>query len=260
MSVNQQSKRTRNAHTQSAVDFYENKLQSNPTMPKYNQYLAAIVASEGNNDRAMHHYRRAVDCSPGDVMIRNDLALHMAKQGDPSRGAKELKKATILVDEQPTLHMNLGALHARQGHYREAFEHARRSRDLRPEIPMNLRNIAKLQNITGDSRSALETNLRAIELERAGLHCGQVNTQVYRAAAVQSISKGNREQALQLVREARQIGGQHYVSPTTSRTNEVLGKILQRKGDMVEQIEREAREKEEKERELLLKKKSGAKN
>lgn len=119
---------------------------------------------------------------------------------------------------------------------------------------MNLRNLARLQNLTGDSRTALATNLEAIELEKKGYHGGYINTDVYRSSAVQSVTKGDQEQALQLVREARKIEGKLYQSPTTDRTNEIVAKIMQRKGDKVRQIEKEAKEKEERDRAVLLRK------
>lgn len=119
---------------------------------------------------------------------------------------------------------------------------------------MNLRNLAKLQNLTGDSRTALTTNLQAIELEKKGYHNGYINTDVYRASAVQSVTKGDKEQALQLVRDARKLEGKLYQSPTTDRTNEIVAKIMQRKGDKISQIEKEAKEKEERDRAVLFRK------
>ena len=246
----------RSIHAQAAVDFYERKLVDNPTMPKYNQYLAAIVDSEGDRKKAESLYRTAVECSPGDVMIRNDFALNLHRQGQQSTAKRELQKALLVMEEQPTVHMNLGAVHARRGEYKEAMEHCRRARNARENFPMNLRNLAKIQSVTGDTRGALRTNMEAIQLERAGVHGGRVNTDVYRAAAVQHVSKGDVEGALQLVRDARRIGGVHYVSGTTERTNDIIAKLLHRKGNMVEQIEREAKEKEERDRALLLKKKA----
>lgn len=77
---------------------------------------------------------------------------------------------------------------------------------------------------------------------------------LYRSSAVQSVTKGDQEQALQLVREARKIEGKLYQSPTTDRTNEIVAKIMQRKGDKVRQIEKEAKEKEERDRAVLLRK------
>lgn len=246
----------RPAYAQAAVDFYEQKLIDNPTMPKYNQYLAAIADSEGDKERAGQLYRTAVGCSPGDVMIRNDYALHLQKHGEQKYAERELKKALLIVEEQPTIHMNLGAVYARRGDYQSAMEHCKRAKEVRTNVPMNLRNLAKVQSVTGDTRSALRTNMEAIRLEQQGLHGGRINTDVYRAAAVQHVSKGDTEGALQLVRDARLIGGKHYVSPTTARTNEIIGKLLMRKGNMVEQIEREAKEKEDRDRALLLRKKA----
>lgn len=239
---------------QQAIDFYETKLLDNPHMAKNNNNLAVLMDTKGKTKQAEELYRHALDSTPNNVMIRNDYALHLARMKEYKLATKEFEKGLIVVEEQPTLHMNMGAVQARTGKYDEAFQHAQRARELRPELPMNLRNLAKLQNLTGDSRTALATNLEAINLERQGYHGGYINTDVYRASAVQSVTKGDKDQALQLVREARLLEGKLYQSPTTQRTNELIAQIIQRKGDKVRQIEKEAKEAEDREKDILLRK------
>lgn len=242
-----------------AVSFYENKLIDNPTMPKYNHNLAVLMDAQGKKEHAGELYKQALSATPNNVMIRNDYAIYLAKKQEYLLATKELEKGLLVVEEQPTLHANLCAIHARTGKFDEALEHARRARQLRPELPMNLRNLARIQNHTGDSKTALELNLEAINLEKKGYHGGYINTDVYRSAAIQSISKGEKEQALQLVREARSIEHKLYQSPTTERTNEIIAKIMKRKGDKLSQIEKEAKEAEERERAIMKRKKATGK-
>jgi tetratricopeptide (TPR) repeat protein len=244
---------------QDAINFYEYKLFDNPTMPKYNHNLAALMEGKGRIERAGELYRHALSAAPNNVMTRNDYAMHLAKKQEYLLATKELQKGLLIVEEQPTLHANLCAIHARTGKYDEAVQHAKRARELRPELAMNLRNLARIQNLTGDSRTALAMNLEAINLEKQGHHGGYVNTDVYRSAAIQSISKGETEQALQLVRDARAIERKLFQSPTTERTNEILAKIMQRKGDQMQQIEKEAKEQEERDRAVLRRKKATGK-
>jgi tetratricopeptide (TPR) repeat protein len=242
-----------------AITFYEDKLSDNPNMSKYNHNLAAIMQTKGNSERAGELYRQAIASAPNNVMTRNDYALHLAKKQEYLLATKELQKGLLIVEQQPALHANLTAVHGRLGQYDEAIEHAKRARELRPEMAMNLRNLAKIQNHIGDSRTALTMNLQAIELEKKGHHGGYLNTDVYRAAAIQSISKGDQEQALQLVREARQLEQKLFQSPTTDRTNEIIAKITQRKGDKIRQIEKEAKETEERDRLVLRRKRATGK-
>jgi tetratricopeptide (TPR) repeat protein len=242
-----------------AIQFYEHKLSENPNMSKYNHNLAAIMSQtkgNGNDERADELYRHALTVAPNNVMTRNDYALHLSKKQEYLLATKELQKGLLIIESQPTLHANLCAIQSRLGQYDEALQHAKRARELRPEMAMNLRNLAKIQNHIGDSRTALAMNLEAIELEKKGHHGGYVNTTVYRSAAIQSISKGEQEQALQLVREARQLEQKCYQSPTTERTNEIMAKIIQRKGDKIRQIEKEAKETEERDRLILRRKRA----
>lgn len=256
-----------------AISYYQQKLLENPTMPKYNHHLAILLTKQqqqqqqkqpNKQEQAAEYYRKALEASPNNVMIRNDYALFLHHNRQPQEpqpdknslaACNELKKGLLIVEKQPILHSNLCALYARTGRYQEAMQHAKRSSELRPEYPMNIRNLAKIQNLTGDSRTALAMNLRAIDLEKQGHHGGYINTDVYRAAAIQSIAKGETEQALQLVREARGIERKLYQSSTTERTNEIIAKIMQRKGDQIQQIEKEAKEQEERDRAVLRRKK-----
>jgi hypothetical protein len=123
---------------------------------------------------------------------------------------------------------------------------------------MNLRNLAKIQNHIGDSRTALATNIEAIRQERVN-HSGFINTNVYRKAAVQSVTKGEQEQALQLVREVRSLEGKLFQSPTTERTTEILAKLLQRKGDVLDRIKKENSDAQERDAILAYRKRVGAK-
>jgi hypothetical protein len=99
--------------------------------------------------------------------------------------------------------------------------------------------------------------LESIRLERAGITGGRVNTEAFRNAAKQSFARGMREQALNLIQEARVHEGKVYKSDTTIRTNEIISKIMHRKGDAVKQIEAEQKEKEDRDANIVLTRKQG---
>jgi Tfp pilus assembly protein PilF len=225
-----------------AVQFYRAKLENNPEMPKYNHNLATLMAAEGNLEEAKYLYKNALTAAPNNNFVRNDYALFLAKNESPDAGIHELRKTLLMKDEQPAIHLNLAVLYSQKGDSKMAMEHAQRARFLNPLNPMGLRNLARLQNASGDSKAALKNNMEAISIERK-YNYSTINTDVYRSAAVQHVSRGNTEKALQLVRDARKIDNVHYESQTTIRTNAILANIIKRKGDQVAELEKEALEK-----------------
>lgn len=238
--------RRRKSEVSQAIDFYEAKLATNPSMPRYNQCLAAIRDAQGRSDEASLLYKKAVLHAPGNVMIRNDCGLNLARQGYIPNALQEFKNSLIITDTNPVLHMNMGAVYAQRGDFKEAMEHTKRANHLKPDNPKTLRNLAKIQSITGDTRSALANNMRAIQLE-AHRRVPEPNSQVFRAAAVQTIARGaGSEEALELIRAARKIEGKHFETVTSQTTQDIIDKIMQRKGDAMEQIQKEEEAKQEK--------------
>ena len=228
-------------------------------MPRYNHCMAALLDAKGpsHTEEATTFYRNAAANQPANLMIRNDYALHLEKKGFHKDALREFDKALLVSLDSAAIHMNRAAVHGLHGEFAPAMEHAQRAKDLNPSIPMNLRNLAKMQSHTGNSRKALTNNLESIRLERAGITGGRVNTEAFRNAAKQSFARGMREQALNLIQEARVHEGKVYKSDTTIRTNEIISKIMHRKGDAVKQIEAEQKEKEDRDANIVLTRKQG---
>lgn len=237
--------------------FFEQKLEDNPTMPRYNHCMGALADAKGRTEEATNYYRQAAANQPANLMIRNDYALHLEKKGFHKDALREYDKALLVSLDSAAIHMNMAAVHGLHGEYAPAMEHAQRAKDLNPNIPMNLRNLAKMQSQAGNSRKALANNLESIRLERSGLSGGTLNTEAFRNAAKQSFARGMRDQALSLIQEARQIEGKAYKSDTTVRTNEIIARIMHRKGDAVSQIEAEQKEKEDRDASTVLNRKQG---
>lgn len=230
---------------QAALNFFESKLQTAPTNPRYNNFQAILHQAEGNNDQAEHYYNKTIEIKPHDVMARNDLALHIAQQGRYESAVDEFKKSLLIVDDQPTLHKNYAAVLARKGNFVPALEHANRAVQLNPFDAMSHRNLAKVREIMGDSRSALEHNLESIQLE-THQRVSAPNTHAFRAAAVQLVVEGgDRAQAHALMDAARTFERKTFSLPSSSRTYEIIAKINSRRGDRTAELERERKAEED---------------
>lgn len=226
-----------------AVEFYENKLTKLPDMPRYHQCLGALKAVEGDFAASEYHYAASLSSKPNDIMVRNDYALQLARAGKLNEANDEIRKALIRNPEQPTLRKNLAAILGRRGDYQGALEHSRRALELNPLDPMNHRNIAKILSASGDTISALSHNRRSMEIESHGHHHTPA---AFRAAAVQIISTGgDKNDAIPLMRRARELEGKKMILPTSVRTYEIIAAIQKRQGNKVDILLKEEKEKED---------------
>lgn len=229
-----------------ATDFYTKKLENYPGMPRYNHYMAAISMAKGDVETADNYYRQTMMAAPGDIMVKNDFAMHLNALGRKEESIKELKKATLITEENATIQKNLGALYGNTGDTHKALTHSLRAKYINPNDPMNHRNLAKIYNAMGDTDTSLEHNLKSIDIEENPRFGRKPNTKAYRQAAVQIIAKGgSREDALSLMDRARIIENQHTKLSTTERTVEIIAKIRKQQSYHYDQLERMKREEEE---------------
>eukprot|EP01038_Epipyxis_sp_PR26KG_P008451 gene8451-11429_t len=229
------------------MDYYESKLSTYPNMPRYSHYVAVLSGEMEQTEKADAYFRQSLVDAPNNIMVRNDFAVYLHdKRKNKQDAIKELKKTTLLVENNALVQKNLGAIIGNTGQYREGLKHATQSYHLNPNDAVNHRNLGKLHATLGDNYSSLHHNLTSIQLVQQQLARGIIakpNTNVYRTAAVQLISKGgNREEALKLVAAARTIEGKHIDLPTSTRTYEIIAKVKARQGDKVAALEKERQE------------------
>lgn len=260
-----------------AVRYFDGKLYRDPNMARYNHCQAALYSEAGENGRADNYFKNALANAPGNVMTRNDYALHLSKCGYMQDAVDELRKAMLTNVDQPTLRKNLGAVLAHKGKLVEAMEHTKRAIEMNPNDAMAHRNMAKIKDALGDSQLALKHNQIAIQLEAVSLgqgllhnnnargsstapshayssgggNKGGMNSSAYRNAAVQIVTRGgDHREAVAYMDVAREIEGRTEVLPTTQRTNEVLTMILKRTGDKKAELDRQKAAEDNKEAEL----------
>jgi tetratricopeptide (TPR) repeat protein len=225
-----------------AVEFYEKKLEKAPDMPRYNHCMAALKVVEGKFKLAHKYYTETLQKTPGDVMVRSDFALNLARVGKMDESVDQLRKSMIKAPDHPVLRKNMCAVMARKGDYNNALEHATRAIQLVPSDAMNHRNIARIMAQRGNVRSSLDHNLESIRLESNGIKGGpnKPNTEAFRNAAVQIISNGgDTSEAHALMDAARRIEGKREELPTTQRTNEIIYNIMKRKGNALDNLQKQ---------------------
>jgi Tfp pilus assembly protein PilF len=98
-----------------AVEYFAKKLHDNPSSVRANQGMAALLLREQKVDQAMDHYAAAAMAAPGDIMVRNDYAIALAKTGSKRDGVEVMRSALQMDADNPGLRNNMSALLSRKG-------------------------------------------------------------------------------------------------------------------------------------------------
>lgn len=232
---------------QPAVKYFEKKLLTNPTMPRYNHLMAMLKVAEHDHKAAEGHFIAALHTNPGDIAVRSDYALLLARKGEFTAAKEQYRKATIVAPDSIMIRKNLSAVHARQGDLTTALQHATRTLQVAPDDPVAHRNFAKIRDAMGNTEEALKHNLRSLSIEQS--KSIKNNPKALRSAAVQIISTGlppdagmgndRLHAASRLMDAARAIEGKRISLPTTTRTYEIISNILKRKGSTLDKLKEE---------------------
>jgi len=235
-----------------AVKYFEKKLQSNPTMPRYNHLMAMLKVSEHDHKAAEGHFVAALHSNPSDIAVRSDYALLLARKGEFEASKEQYRKATIVAPDSIMIRKNLSAVHARQGDLSTALQHATRTLQIAPDDPVAHRNFAKIRDAMGNTEEALQHNLTSLSIEQ--VNGVKSNPKALRSAAVQIISNGippdsdlggggvggdRIKAASRLMDAARAIEGERVSLPTSTRTYEIISNILKRKGNPMDALNKE---------------------
>ncbi|HEX7229204.1 MAG TPA: tetratricopeptide repeat protein, partial [Candidatus Binatia bacterium] len=164
------------------------KLNPDSSIAHYN--LARFLASRGERERAITHYRKAISIRPNDAEAHNNLGLLLALNGQTEESLRELEAAVQSDPGYAKAFFNLGRVYARSGELDKAVENYQQAIRLNPneaEIRLGLGNTlarqglleaaaeqfelaTKLQPDFADARAAwarvLEAQGKKIEAER----------------------------------------------------------------------------------------------
>ena len=235
---------------QEAVKFYQNKLIENPGNARYNHFLGTLRNAEKKYGEANLLFQKTLAIQPNNILARNDYAIALSTQNRNRDGVTELQKAMLQNEDLPVIRRNIAVLYGRYGDFNSAVTHAVRAVQLDPQNSQGHRNLAKIYDAQGDTTSSLEHNKKAIALEEAEVG-SRKHTSAYRAAAVQIIAKGgDYSEAHKLMDAARRHEGKRTVVETTQKTYEIIGQIMKRRGNKMDEIREEERKMAEREQML----------
>ncbi len=128
--------------------------------------------TEGRNDEAVKHYRKAVALDPTFGDAHNNLGLAYAKQGRLEDAMAEWRRAIEVQPGHPRAHFNLGRAQEERGSLAEAAESYRKSVAGDPRNAAAFVNLGNVLKALGQLEQAERAYQQALEVhpEYAGAH------------------------------------------------------------------------------------------
>jgi len=114
-----------------AVEFFSGAVVAAPSALIHNQ-LGLALHNKGQLERAIAHYREAVQLDPAHALAQVNLGRALQARGQPDAGIVHCRAALRLAPDMPEAHYSLGlCLHA-QGDKQAAATHYRKALGLKP--------------------------------------------------------------------------------------------------------------------------------
>jgi protein O-mannosyl-transferase len=137
------------------VTLYTATLTKNPGcwMAHYN--LGIVLNDQGDADRAIAHYRQAVELRPTYVEAHYNLGRLLAQKGQLDEAIVHYEKALEINPADAEAHNNLGATLVANGRVDEAITHYRRALAIQPDYADASCNLASALLSNGDLDGAI---------------------------------------------------------------------------------------------------------
>ena len=179
------------------------KLNANSSIAHYN--LARFLASHGEREKAMAHYRKGLNIRPDDAEAHNNLGLLLALNGQTAESLKEFEAAVQSDPGYAKAFFNLGRVYAISGELDKAVENYQQAMKLDPsqaEIRLGLGNALARQGRLEAAAAQLEL---ATKLEPALADARVAWARVLEAQGKKIQAERQYEEALQLLKAHRAL-------------------------------------------------------
>ncbi len=149
-----------------AIDLFEEAAQNNPEQVMPHMMLGILNCMTGTCDRAIPHYRKALEINPDFVAAANNLAYVLAEQDTNLNEALELaEKAKEKMPDDPRVADTLGWVYYKMGLYDAAIREFSISMEKLPGNPTVQYHMGMAYYKKGDMKRAENALEKAFELD-----------------------------------------------------------------------------------------------
>ncbi|MGH7555684.1 MAG: tetratricopeptide repeat protein [Longimicrobiales bacterium] len=146
------------------VEGWQHLIRLDPRDALAHANLAAFYKSAGDADRAIDHYRQALESQPDFASAHYNLALLLETRRDTDGASRHYRSALRVQPDHARAHNNLGNILLAAGSRDEAATHFRRAVDLEPTQAEAHNNLGRVLWESGRTDEAIQHYRRAIEL------------------------------------------------------------------------------------------------
>jgi tetratricopeptide (TPR) repeat protein len=146
------------------VEGWQHLIRLDPRDALAHANLGAYYRSTGDADRAIDHYRRALESQPDFASAHYNLALLLESKQDTDGAARHYRNALRVQPDHARAHNNLGNILLAAGNRDEAAGHFRRAIDIEPTQAEAHNNLGRVLWESGRTDEAIQHYQRAIEL------------------------------------------------------------------------------------------------
>ncbi|MFQ5490284.1 MAG: tetratricopeptide repeat protein [Phycisphaerae bacterium] len=138
-----------------------------PNNPRAHYNYAHELADQGEIDRGIEHYRRALEISPNLLMAHNNLGRILSQRGQSSEALHHFREALRVREDFAPAQHNLARELALAGRANQAIPHYERALELNPNDAEGHHNYAHALQTVGRLAEAEQHYRQAIQLKPA---------------------------------------------------------------------------------------------
>jgi tetratricopeptide (TPR) repeat protein len=147
-----------------AIEHYRKALEINPDYAEAYTNLGNALSQDGHVDDAIVQYQKALDISPNDAKAHNDLGVAFYRKGQLNDAAAQYKKSLEINSEDPSTYDNLGVVYSLQGQPDEAVAQYQKALEVDPDNVETLYNLGVVLAQKGDIDDAISQYQKVIKI------------------------------------------------------------------------------------------------
>ena len=148
-----------------AIAHYRTALEINPNYADAHDNLGHALAGRGELDEAIAEYRTALKLKPDFAEVRVNLGIALIGRGELDEATVHLRKALESLPDDVQAHISLGAVLARRRQYDEAIAHYRKALEIKPDYAEARNNLGLALTDRGELEEAIAQFLKALEIK-----------------------------------------------------------------------------------------------
>ena len=156
--------RSRNEIWGSGISLWSDAVKKSPGKFRPYNNLGEAYAAEGEDDRAIEAYRKALELNTQAERVLYNLGNVYSRRGEVSAAIDAYNSAIEINPAYAKAYNNLGSLYLKNGDYEKAKENFLKAIKLEPRFPQAYNNLGNAYSKSGNSSKAILEYMKAVKI------------------------------------------------------------------------------------------------